>query len=394
MRLSWLRRVLLTIGALLGVGGLGYLIARDPGYVLLTYDRFSVETSLWVGFVLLFIGYALWRLLWWLGGVLLNPRRVWQGFTKTRQAARARRITSNGLLALASGDPIKAHKLLLAGAMSADTPLIYFLSAARAAQYSGDIAARDADLERAAKAAPTAVHTIALTRAELWVEQGDWTRAHTQLQTLRASDPSNVVVLRLLARSCVALRDADVLLELLPTLRKRNAFAATQLDEWAVAGERWRLVQIVSQHGDPSSWWQGLPKAISERVDIVIAYADALQRRGESEDAERVLREALDRHWDATLLRAYAETPGDAQQQRRCAERWLVNHPDDAGLLQVLGRIYARDEQWQRAQESFAKSLQLDRDPASLRVTQQALAQVTAKLAASASVAAPLTLGF
>ena len=56
--------VVLALVAVLVLGGVaGDLVARDPGYVLITYDGLAVETSLWIAVAGLFLGlFALWLL--------------------------------------------------------------------------------------------------------------------------------------------------------------------------------------------------------------------------------------------------------------------------------------------------------------------------------------------
>ncbi len=54
-----MKRGLLLLLVVIAVAGyLGTLIARDPGYVLLAYDGYSMQTSLWV-LVGLFLGFFL-----------------------------------------------------------------------------------------------------------------------------------------------------------------------------------------------------------------------------------------------------------------------------------------------------------------------------------------------
>ncbi|MFM8353663.1 MAG: hypothetical protein ACKOBM_01990, partial [Gammaproteobacteria bacterium] len=49
---------LLRLVTLLAIGGLaGLLISRDPGYVLVVYDRIALETGLWVALLLLALAY-------------------------------------------------------------------------------------------------------------------------------------------------------------------------------------------------------------------------------------------------------------------------------------------------------------------------------------------------
>lgn len=70
-----MRRLLLVVLAML-LGGVGViaLIETDPGYVLVSYGNYTLETSLWVGLVMLLVFYLLVSLLW----------RVFRRFLSTR----------------------------------------------------------------------------------------------------------------------------------------------------------------------------------------------------------------------------------------------------------------------------------------------------------------------
>lgn len=70
-----MRRLFLVVMVmLLGGVGLVALIEIDPGYVLLSYGNYTLETSLWVGLVLLFVLYLLVSMLLRLLGRFLATR--------------------------------------------------------------------------------------------------------------------------------------------------------------------------------------------------------------------------------------------------------------------------------------------------------------------------------
>ena len=57
-----MRRVLTYLVVALVVGGaVGTLMSRDPGYVLVSYENMSLETSLWFALLALIVGYYLLR---------------------------------------------------------------------------------------------------------------------------------------------------------------------------------------------------------------------------------------------------------------------------------------------------------------------------------------------
>ena len=103
------------VGLFLGVAIVA-LIEIDPGYVLGAYGKYTVETSLWVGtlVLLLFSGlaYLLTRLVRkTLGGK--NSIATWLGMRKSRKGVH---LTNRGLINFIEGNWSKSRQQLLRGA--------------------------------------------------------------------------------------------------------------------------------------------------------------------------------------------------------------------------------------------------------------------------------------
>ena len=196
-----MKQVILVLLAALFVGGLiGALVARDPGYVLVSYSNVSVETSLWFGVFLLLLAYVLLRV-----GSYLWSRFVLSGsglaqWNRQRRADGSRKQTVQGLLLSAEGRWSEAHKLLLAGARDAQMPLVNYLSAARSAQALGNYAERDELLSRASEETPGSKVAVALTRVAFQLEADQYEPALASLLELQRESPRNAAVLAMLQR--------------------------------------------------------------------------------------------------------------------------------------------------------------------------------------------------
>ncbi|MCK5639739.1 MAG: heme biosynthesis protein HemY, partial [Gammaproteobacteria bacterium] len=169
------------------------LIARDdPGFVLLSYGDWMLETSLSLALILLAAGffgcYLLMRF-------LVNTRRVPERLRQWRQrrrTAKARKTTNRGLLALTEGHWDKAERNLIRYIEYSEVPLLNYLGATRAAQKQGAEQRRDYYLAKAHQSMPEAELAIGLTQAEVQISQGQLEQALASLRHLETIAPRHV----------------------------------------------------------------------------------------------------------------------------------------------------------------------------------------------------------
>ena len=133
-----IRYLLLILFALLLGTALSMGIQYDLGYIRISLGNRLIETNFWVGLFLLVVLVATLLMLANLSRRLFHRTSLVTGWLAQGNARRARRRTTQGLLALAEGNWPRARKLLEASASHADTPLINYLAAAQAAFESGD----------------------------------------------------------------------------------------------------------------------------------------------------------------------------------------------------------------------------------------------------------------
>lgn len=356
-RLPWMLLLALPVTVLLVL-----LAQRDPGYLLLSYGGFSIETSLW--FALLSLVALLW-LLRLLRQLLRGGQRLgswWQRKGARQQA----QWLDEGLLALAEGQWRQAHQRLsrLSGAQHDRLPLR--LLAAQAAERAGDRQASQALLTSIRQSERAEDRLAAdLTEARLHLDRGEPEPAVTLLDALGTTHPDHPVRLRLLAEALRHQQAWAPLAELLPKLKKR-----AQLNE-----DELRTLERVLQCGlfsagaaqDVAALEQQfarLSRPLARDPQVIAAYVDALVAAGAEPRAERAVREALGREWQAPLVERYGRLNGEhPDQQLATAERWLKSHPQDAVLLRAVARLALRNRLWGRAQQALQASLALHPDP-------------------------------
>lgn len=359
-----MRRVLVYLVIALVVGGaVGTLMSRDPGYVLVTYEDMSLETSLWFALLSLLVGYFLLRVLI---GLLMRLIRTGAGVAAWQQNRRARAAqarTVRGLLLAGEGDWAGARKALVADAEVVDLPLVNYLGAARAANEIGDAADRDALLQKANESTPGAALAVGLTQAELQIATQQYAAAVQTLTTLKATSPNHPRVLRLLTECHEKAGDWNALLALAPELQKRAVIqpdvlrplllrCAIEWFEHPPTGTSGEVAQKLSAQ------WNAVDKDLRTEPRLIAAYALALESVDAGDEAEALLSKVLKQDWNDELVALYGRLRIErADRQLATAEGWLKARPNDPTLLLALGRIALANRDWAKAREYFEASL-------------------------------------
>lgn len=356
MRLGLWGLAALVLGALIA-----QLLLQDRGYVLIDFRGYAVEMSV-PGLLLAWAAvYALVRAV---AAVWRVPGRLGRRFGD-RKIRRAGGRLTQALLRMAEGDWAKGERLLTQGLNGSQAPLAHYLLAARAAQVQGSASRRDEWLKIAYEEMPEAETAILLTRAELQLEGGDHERAFATLRRIERRSPRHPQVLAMLARACSALEDHGRLVELLPRVAKRARIEPELLLRLVRPALEAQFAGPEVTRAELDAYWAKLPGSFRKIAGAIVLRARLLERLGHGEQAEKELRAALKRQWQAPLVIAYGEVRGkDLAKQLRYAEGLLKEHPEDPALLATTARLCIEAELWGKARSYLESSLALEPDPA------------------------------
>ena len=224
---------LFIIALLALVAGVGIvaLIETEPGYLLIAYGGYTVETSFWVGILLIAtVVLLMYASLRFLHRLITSPANVlnWAGERRLRQSAR---LTSRGIVNFIEGNWAKSRKQLLRGARYSESPLLNYLMAARASYRLQEPEATRRQLEQAAESDLEAVIAVDLTQAELQLKDRQYEKALRTLDAAKKNPGKHPQVLDLLCKAYDGLGDIEAMLALLPALRKYRIGGALELDE-------------------------------------------------------------------------------------------------------------------------------------------------------------------
>ncbi|MEN8761904.1 MAG: heme biosynthesis HemY N-terminal domain-containing protein, partial [Thiogranum sp.] len=237
--MKWLMFALLALIASVTVA----LVALpDPGYVLIGFGTYSVETSLLVFLIVLGVAYVALRIL---AGLWHVPAKV-NSWEHRRHDRRLHSLFDEAIVELAEGRVERAERRLARLLKSPQAPVQAYLSAARAASQLGLDDRRDQYLKLARQRHPAAQKAVAITQAELQLSESQLDQAQTTLARLQTLAPRSEQTLRLLMKLYLQQQDWERLRDLLPVLRRAKLLSGNQWQQLVVKVYREQVLALAS----------------------------------------------------------------------------------------------------------------------------------------------------
>ncbi|MFC3681925.1 heme biosynthesis HemY N-terminal domain-containing protein [Bacterioplanoides pacificum] len=345
--------------------GLGTLINIDSGYVLISWDVHTLETSFWFFLLMLAVSSLLLYLVIRISLLLLGSDWRFNEWRRQRRRVRARRMTTRGFLSLAQGQWRRAERQLRSSAEDSDTPLINYLAAARATYEQGKSDATDELLKAASQSTKGSELAVGITQVQLLQSRGQYEQALAVLLRLRSQHPKHAYVLKLLVKTYQELEDWVALNELLPVVKKAARIPQQELDKLEQKVQLQLLERAVRGHGirtvqELKDTYQEMPRAVRLSYAIVKRYIELLMEQGEEKLAEQELRNALPSVWHDDLICQYGKLRGDTNQQLLFVQRQLTERPNDPVLLLSAGRLALRNNDLEKAREFLQTGLRIN----------------------------------
>jgi HemY protein len=342
----------------------GAHLRDDPGYVLITFHHWTVETTLLVGALLLVfvlvVGHLLISLLAFAGHCPASLAR-WRA---KRRALASQSKTRQGLIEFSEGHWSRAKKYLIKGLPDADMPLVNYLTAARAAQEMGDPQLRDDFLREAQQCMPDAKIAVELTQAQLQLANRQWEQALATLRHLKDIAPNHTYVLKLLADLYQEVKDWPQLIGLLPDLKRYRVVTGRDYEQLQEHAYLQGLIDIIKQDKSPeiSIFFNTLPKPLTDKSAFVAVYCQYLLKEQDEVDAEVRLRQCLRTALSDDLLDLYGALQPEAARID-FIESLLKKNTHSATLYLCLGRLCKKNQLWGKAKTYLEASLQLSPTP-------------------------------
>lgn len=336
------------------------LIKDDPGFVLIQYAGYSLETTLAVAIVALVAASIAINITL---KILLFTLRIGKYLkikSDKRRTEKSRVLLNKGLIDLTEGRFSQAKTKLIQLIDYAENPLINYLTAARAAHLLGEYDQRDDFLKHAYETNPDAQIAIGVTQGELQLAAKQTERAYATLTNLYQQSPKHDYVLKLLSKVYIALEEWEKLKDILPILKKKKIFVAEKLIEIEQLTYAGCLNKSCAQDLEQlNKLYQHIQKSLPNNSKLLSQYVDSLEHLDETQvQLEKTIRESLNAHWDKGLVIRYGLLEKiDANALLNHAEQWQENHKFDADLLLTLGRLSRRSQLWGKAQSYLGASI-------------------------------------
>jgi len=355
----------------LGIGAWLYMtLGDDPGYVLLSFGNWSVETTLVALvlflFLMLIVLYGPYRL-----AGFLNPLGLFRGealFGSGRRRKHAARASEEGLRLMLLGHWQDAYKMLVENAESTDSPVFNYLAAALAAWQRGDNASWKFCLEKATRQASKTGSGIKAVKALLEYRSGNVEQSLALLLALDREVPGSPYVLNMLKEIYLNLQDWEKLDALLPVLEKYRVVSSTELQQLREKTTAQRLLGVTKEKGGAQALsliWQDVDKKLRRSERVALVYLKKLIGFANHDEALTVATKYLKHEWsdDIVLQTGFIDTSEPARLLV-LLEKWLKARPNSSALMLSLGRVCLRNRRWSQAREYFESAGRLSNNTA------------------------------
>lgn len=339
---------------------LGVALHHDPGYVLIVLHHWTIETTLWIALLILALTFlTMYVVLRGFSALIHAPSR-WQQWWQRRRARRALAKTQQGLIEFNEGQWNAAQKHLIAAAPYADMPFINYLTAAHAAEASGDFTRRDQYLHQAYLASPATHLAVGLVQAQFQINHQHWEQARSTLEHLYASAPNHPQILKLLIHLYQQQNHWQELYDLLPRMKHHKEFTSS---EWEAL--RRQIYRGYFQHQvltlpttEITQWIKNLPKPLKRDPIILASYSRYLFSQQAYTLVESTLQRSLKSTLDDDLLDLYSQLPCDIVSIP-FIESLIQSNPESAALHLCMAKIYCAQKLWGTAKDHIEKSIQI-----------------------------------
>jgi HemY protein len=361
-----MRYLIIVLSGLLTAIGIGALLSKDTGLIIISFADYDIQTSLSFFVLAVLLVFSLIYFIFRALGSLFRFPKSFNRWSLHRRHRRSEKYLSRGILAIFEGDWKAAEESFQRGASQSSTPMVNYLAAARAAQHIGAISRRDHYLRLAHEDSPQSSSAIGITQAKLQLSQNQTEQAYATLKNLSFDGTNQNQVSALLLEAATELSEWPDALRILNDPKSKKMLSADQLRTRQVTVYAGLLQEsgLCRERSKLEGVWQQIPRKLRNDFYLIEVYVRARLKLPDSSDCEELLRNTLKNHWDTNLVVLYGLVEANNKvKQIQFAERLLDSHADEAILLLSLGRLCKRNNLWGKALAYLEDSLSVQASP-------------------------------
>ena len=312
--------------------------------------------------IYLVIAFIVFYFMVWLVKSIFTLRRNLRKYKQARLSSKAGQELAQGLVQFTSGHWVKSEALLLRNVEYAETPLLNYLAAARAAHMQENYDRRDEYLKKASEKGDDAKVAVAVSQADMQLASHQVEQARATLVHLLELSPNHPYANKLLAKVYYQQEDWKNLFALLPNLKKQNVLKdsdSKKFEALALKGV-FQSAALKEQPTELHNLWKKLPTEIKGTPQAVLYYSNALISSGDYKLSEKIVLNALNKNWDARLIEHFGKIEhAKLNKSIQQAEKWLEENDNSPELLLCLARLYRSNKLWGKSSYFYESALNM-----------------------------------
>ncbi|HLR17079.1 MAG TPA: heme biosynthesis HemY N-terminal domain-containing protein [Alcanivoracaceae bacterium] len=354
------RTLLALIAALLLALGLGTLLLKDGGYILIHFAGWELETSfIFAVLALIVIVSALAAIFFILKPVTHVVRPQFWDERRERRAHTT--LLRTAVHALTKGEWQKANKNFAKAAGQGDWVLPAMLGAAVTSRELNATTEQQAWLEAAAQEKDGELPTL-FVQGYLALTDNMPGKAVELLEPHGRKLRKNPWYLSMLGEAYFQDQQWYAYTNIAPRLKKINAGLHVEEREQYAWRERLRdaAKTITKDREDLArhvrAEWQHMPKELKSDGQLIAQYTGYLAQMGGGKDAFKLIREHMQTEWNEALLPVLAaieEQQVPARKRIELMEIWLQDRPTNNALLLCLAQVASSEPDYALSVEEW-----------------------------------------
>ncbi len=352
--------IYILAGLVLG-GLLATSISNQHGFLVIVWEKTSIEMRLWLAITLLLLCIICVFTLAWFIYSLKHSRKKIQSWWGNRSSHKSYQHTLSGLIALNEGYWKKAEQHFIKASTYSKAKLMSYLFSAKAAHQQHLFKQRNDYLQEAAKIEPADNIAVCMTQAELQFMNKQYEESLASLTQLYKKAPKHPYLLKQLIQCYQQLKDWPKLYCLLPDIKKLNVLSEADYTELMIHCSQQQLIICAQKDKDTLlSLWKNMPADYKKNKPIILYFIRLLIELKEYDAAEVQIRTSLKREYDSELIYWYSYAANNDHKHLAFIESFAKDEPNDHLLFFAMGFTAYKNQLWGKAQTYLNRCVQLN----------------------------------